>query len=175
MRVLLAISGGIAAYKTPELVRRLRDAGHEVRCALTAAAGHLVAPKALAVVSGHRVWDTMWDSEGRMPHIDLPRWCECMLVAPATADVLGKIALGLADDLMTTIALALERDRPLLVAPAMNTQMWEHPAVQHNLHTLRERGVTVIDPVLGDLACKEQGVGALADIPTIVEAVGVCR
>jgi len=171
MKVLLAISGGIAAYKTPELVRRLRDADHQVRCVLTAAATRLVAPAALTAVSNQAVHTSLWSDDGSMPHIELPRWCEAMLVAPASADILARLALGLADDLPTTIALALEPDIPLLLAPAMNSVMWRHPAVEANVAMLRERGARVIDPVPGELACKEVGVGAMADIPAIVEAV----
>ncbi|MDA3959822.1 MAG: hypothetical protein PF961_03455 [Planctomycetota bacterium] len=172
MRILLAISGGIAAYKAPELVRRLRDAGHEVRCMATTSATHLVATGALAVVSDSPVYTSMWTEDGSIPHIELPRWCDIFLVAPATADVMARFALGLADDLVTTAALALEQDRRFVLAPAMNTVMWNHPTVQANLATLRARGAEVIDPVSGKLACDEQGVGAMADIPAIVTALG---
>lgn len=171
MRVLLAITGGIAAYKTPELVRRLRDADHEVRCALTEAATRLVAPAALIAVSGAPVHTGMWMDDGSMPHIDLARWCDRLLVAPATANCLAHLALGLADDLVTTTALALGPERPLILAPAMNTQMWRHPAVEANLATLRARGACVVEPVSGKLACDEDGVGAMADVPAIVAAV----
>jgi phosphopantothenoylcysteine synthetase/decarboxylase len=171
MQVLLAITGGIAAYKAPELVRRLRDAGCSVRCALSPSATRLVAPGALAAVSAQAVHTGLWTEDGSMPHIDLPRWCELMLVAPATADCLAKLALGLADDLPSTAALALDPGKPLVLAPAMNTTMWQHPAVQTNLATLRARGARVVDPVAGKLACNEEGIGAMADIPAIVAAV----
>ena len=172
MRIVLAVSGCIAAYKTPDLVRRLRDAGHEVRCMLTASGARLVAPQALATVSGHRTYESLWEPDGSMPHIDLARWCEAFLIAPATASTIARCAQGQADDLISTTWLALERDRRCFVAPAMNTQMWTHPAVAANVATIVEHGATIIEPASGDLACGEQGVGALADAETIVAAIG---
>lgn len=172
MRILLGISGGIAAYKTPELVRRLRERGHEVRCVLSAAAGRLVAAEALAAVSGAPVDTSLWAGDGRMPHIELPRWCECLLVAPATADRIAHFALGLGEDLLDTLYLALEPEIPVLLAPAMNGVMWQKPVVQEHLATLRERdGVIVVEPVAGELACGESGVGALAGPEAIAEAI----
>lgn len=172
MRVLLGIAGGIAAYKTPDLVRHLRRRGHEVRCVLTGAGARMVAADALAAVSGERVEREMFPGDGRMPHIDLARWAECLLVAPATADVIGRFAQGLADDLLTTLHLALDRGKPVWIAPAMNTQMWEHPAVQANVALLASRGVRAIGPVPGDLACGEQGVGAMEAPERIAAALG---
>ncbi|MFW5845999.1 MAG: flavoprotein [Planctomycetota bacterium] len=161
MRILLAISGGIAAYKGPELVRELRRSGHEVRCLLTAAARELVAPAALSTVSGHRVYESLWTADGSIPHIDLARWCQALLIAPATANCLAKCAHGFADDLLSTCFLALEPDRPVFIAPAMNSVMWQKAAVQENLAILRGRGATVLGPVSGNLACGEDGPGAM--------------
>lgn len=171
MRILLGIGGGIAAYKTPDLVRRLRDRGHEVRCVLTENGARLVARDALATVSGAPVRESMWQ-EGAIEHIDLPRWCEGLLVAPATADLLGKFAHGLADDLLTTLFLALEPTKPVWLCPAMNTVMWEKPQVQANLRLLLERGARAIGPVGGNLACGESGLGAMSDPAAIAAAVG---
>ena len=163
MRLLLGITGGIAAYKGPELVRALRRRGHTVRCVLTESARKLVAADALVAVSGEPVSCALFPGDGTMPHIDLARWCEGLLVAPATADVLARLALGLADDLLTTLHLALEPAKPVWLAPAMNTVMWEKPVVQSHLRTLTERGAHIIAPVSGHLACGESGIGAMAD------------
>ena len=170
MRVVLGIGGGIAAYKTPDLVRRLRERGHEVRCVLTANAARLVAKDALATVSGSPVRDTLWQ-DGGIEHIDLPRWAEGLLVAPATADLLGKFAHGIADDLLTTLFLALEPQKPVWLCPAMNTVMWEKPQVQGNLKLLIERGARTIGPVGGNLACGENGMGAMSDPTAIATAI----
>lgn len=171
MRILLGIGGGIAAYKTPDLVRKLRAAGHHVRCILTSAGSHLVAPAALAAVSNERVHDSLWTDDGSMPHIDLARWAELVLIAPATADLLARTALGLADDLLTTTVLAVEDDRPLWFAPAMNAVMWNKSVVQSHVATLRQRGARIMDPVPGELACGEIGLGAMADAAEIVAAL----
>ncbi len=172
MQVLLAISGGIAAYKAPELVRALRRRSHAVRCVLTVHAERLVAADALAAVSGHAVASSMFPADGTMPHIDLARWAELMLIAPATAHCLAACALGLGDDLLTTTYLALEAGVPVLLAPAMNTQMWQKPAVQRHLRQLEADGVRIIPPVAGDLACGESGMGAMASPEAIAAAVG---
>lgn len=172
MQVLLGISGGIAAYKAPEVVRALRRKGHTVRCAATENGARLVAPAALAAVSGNPVSLTLWPDDGTMPHIDLPRWAQALVIAPATADCLAKLALGLADDLLSTLFLALEPGIPVFLAPAMNTQMWNKPIVQAHVKTLRAAGATIIDPVAGDLACGETGVGAMASPDAIAAAVG---
>jgi phosphopantothenoylcysteine decarboxylase/phosphopantothenate--cysteine ligase len=172
MQVLLGISGGIAAYKGPEVVRSLRRKGHTVRCALTENATRLVAPDALTAVSGHRTATTMWPGDGTMPHIDLARWANAFVIAPATADCLAKLTLGLADDLLTTLFLALEPAVPVYLAPAMNTQMWQKPIVQAHLKALREGGVKIIPPVEGELACGESGVGAMASPEAIAAALG---
>jgi phosphopantothenoylcysteine decarboxylase/phosphopantothenate--cysteine ligase len=172
MKILLGISGGIAAYKTPELVRELRQRDHTVRCVLTSAATRLVSAEALAAVSQQPVYTSAWVTDGTMPHIDLPRWCEVLLIAPATADVLARCALGLADDLLATAYLALEPNRRIIFAPAMNTHMWNKPIVAAHVASLKATGAKILDPVPGNLACGEQGVGAMVDIMSIAGAIG---
>ena len=162
-RVLVAVSGGIAAYKVPELVRSLVRAGAVVRCALTASAAHFVAPLALQTVSGHAVRTELFDreQEGEIDHVALADWAELVVVAPATANVLAKLAHGLADDLVSTLLLATRA--PVLVAPAMNVNMWRHAATRANLARLRERGVHVVGPEAGFLACGWEGEGRMAE------------
>ncbi|GDY13426.1 hypothetical protein LBMAG53_23040 [Planctomycetota bacterium] len=171
MRLLLGIAGGIAAYKTPDLVRHLRRRGHEVRCIVTAAGSRLVAVDALAAVSGQPVATSLWPDDGTMPHIALARWAEGLLIAPATADLLARTSLGLADDLLTTVLLAVEPTVPVWWCPAMNTQMWNKPPVQEHLARLRGWGHRIIGPVPGDLACGESGLGAMETPERIAAAV----
>ncbi len=170
-RILLIVTGGIAAYKTPELVRRLRDQGAQVRCILTKGGAQFVTPLALGAVTGDKVYQDLFDltDEQEMGHIQLSRDADALLVAPATADVLAKMAAGLADDLATTALLAT--DKPVLAAPAMNVRMWHHAATQANLATLQGRGVTMIGPDNGDMACGEYGPGRMTDPLDIVQAV----
>ena len=170
-RVLLVVSGGIAAYKTPELVRRLKEKGARVRCVLTAGGAEFVTPLALAAVSEDKVYDKLFSltDESEMGHIRLSREADVVLVAPATAHILAKMAAGLADDLATTALLAT--DKPILAAPAMNVRMWDNPATQHNIKTLAERGVGFIGPEEGDMACGEWGMGRMAEPDAIVAAV----
>lgn len=170
-RVLVAVSGGIAAYKVPELVRGLRRSGHAVRCALTPAASEFVSPLALQTVSGMAVRTELFDvqEEGGIGHIDLADWAEAVVVAPATAHVLARMSHGLADDLVTTLLLATRA--PILVAPAMNVHMWEHPATQANVETLRGRGVRFIGPEAGELACGWEGAGRMAEPASILGAL----
>ena len=172
-RVLLAVSGGIAAYKAPELVRALTRAGCAVRCALTPAAREFVTPLVLQTLSGERVATELFDlsRESEIDHIALADWAELLIVAPATANLLAKLALGLADDLVSTIALATRA--PILVAPAMNVNMWEHPATQQNVATLRERGVRTVGPETGELACGWEGEGRMSDPATVAAAARV--
>lgn len=167
-RVLLCVCGGIAAYKAVELVRRLREAGAQVRVAMTADARHFVGAASFHAVSGEPVRDSLWDeaAEAAMGHIELARWASHVLVAPATANTLAKLAAGMADDLVTTLCLATTA--PLAVAPAMNNRMWAHPATQANLATLRARGVQVIGPDDGAQACGEFGPGRLREPDAIV-------
>lgn len=162
-RVLLGVSGGIAAYKAAELVRRLGDAGAEVRVVLTENAARFVTPLTFQALSGHPVRSSLWDesAEVAMGHIELARWADEVLVAPASADVLARIAHGIADDLLTTLCLATSA--PVSVAPAMNQQMWANPATQANVATLRARGVRVFGPASGGQACGEFGAGRLLE------------
>ena len=151
-RVLLIIGGGIAAYKAPELVRRLRDLGLSVRCLLTASATQFVAPLSLASVSGDRVYENLFDltDEAEMGHIQLSRDADLVLVAPATADIMARMAHGTANDLATTTLLAT--DKPVMIAPAMNVRMWTHTATQRNLTQLVDDGIGIIGPDDGDMA-----------------------
>lgn len=169
--MLLCVCGGIAAYKAVELVRRLRDAGALVRVAMTEGAQHFVGTASFQAVSGEPVRTSLWDAaaEAAMGHIELARWADRILVAPATADTLAKLAHGFADDLVTTLCLATTA--PMTVAPAMNHRMWLHPATQANLKLLRERGVQVIGPVDGPLAEGESGPGRLSEPDDIVAAL----
>jgi phosphopantothenoylcysteine decarboxylase/phosphopantothenate--cysteine ligase len=162
-RLLLAVSGGIAAYKVPELVRALRRAGHAVRCVLTPEAREFVTPLVLQTLSGEAVRSAMFDpvEEGRIDHIALADWADAVVVAPATAHLLARMAAGLADDLVTTLLLATRA--PLLAAPAMNVNMWRHPATQANVALLRERGVRFVGPAAGPLACGWEGEGRMAE------------
>jgi len=171
MRVVLGVTGGIAAYKAPDLVRRLRDVGAEVRVVMTPNAARFVTPLALATVSEHGVIVDQWgDPErGGVDHVELARWAELLLIAPATANVLAKLAVGIADDALTTYAIA--HRAAIIVAPAMNTFMLQHPTVQQNLATLRSRGVIVLDPDSGLLACGDEGAGRMPDPPAIAEFV----
>ncbi len=170
-KILLVISGGIAAYKSLDLIRRLKEKGAAVRCVLTESATHLVAPLAVAALSESRVYTELFSltDESEMSHIRLVREADLVLVAPATANILAKMATGIADDLASTLLLAC--DRPILVAPAMNVVMWEHPATRANLETLHRRGVLSAGPTSGDLACGESGIGRMADPEDIVRAV----
>jgi phosphopantothenoylcysteine decarboxylase/phosphopantothenate--cysteine ligase len=162
-RILLVVGGGIAAYKAPELVRALVKSGASVRCVLTEAATQFVAKLALQAVSGETVRGALFDlgEESRIGHIDLADWAELVLVAPATADLIAKMAHGLADDLASTLLLATRA--PLLVAPAMNVNMWSHPATQANVATLRARGAHFVGPEAGELACGWEGLGRMSE------------
>jgi phosphopantothenoylcysteine decarboxylase / phosphopantothenate---cysteine ligase len=170
-KVLLGVTGGIAAYKAPDLVRRLREQGADVRVVLTASAGRLVTPVTFQAVSGHPVRSGLWDeaAEAAMGHIELARWADLVLIAPATADFLARLAVGMADDLLTTLCLAT--DAPLAVAPAMNRLMWANPVTQENVHRLTARGVTLLGPGAGDQACGETGEGRMLEPREIVAAL----
>lgn len=170
-RVLLGVSGGIAAYKTPSLVRRLRDAGCTVQVVMTAAATAFITPLTLQAVSGQPVRTALLDpaAETGMDHIALARWADLVLVAPATAHVIARLAHGLADDLLTTLCLASAT--PLLLAPAMNQQMWQHPATQANLALLTSRGARLIGPGSGAQACGESGPGRMLEPDQIADAL----
>jgi phosphopantothenoylcysteine decarboxylase/phosphopantothenate--cysteine ligase len=162
-RILVAVTGGIAAYKIPELVRILGRAGHEARCTMTREAREFVTPLVLQTLTGFAVRAELFDpaEEGEIDHISLADWAELMIVAPATAHTLARLAHGLADDLVSAVALATRA--PLLVAPAMNVNMWQHPATRANLATLRERGVRIVGPEEGSLACGWEGTGRMSE------------
>jgi phosphopantothenoylcysteine decarboxylase/phosphopantothenate--cysteine ligase len=162
-RILIGVTGGIAAYKVCELVRRLRDLQAEVRVVMTEGATHFVTPTTFQALSGQPVRVSLWDEQGEaaMGHIELARWAERVLIAPASADTLARLAHGHADDLLTTVVLATAA--PVYVAPAMNQQMWAHLAVQANIGTLRVRGVEVLGPADGDQACGDIGSGRMLE------------
>ena len=168
--ILIAVTGSISAYKIADVVSELGKRGHQVQCILTESAAQFVTPLVLETLSGRPVKSALFGpGVSGTEHIDLARWADVFVVAPATANVLAKLALGLADDLLTTVALATTA--PMLIAPAMNTVMWDHKATQHNLKTLVDRGAAVIDPAAGTLACGEVGAGKLAPVPAIVAAI----
>ncbi len=170
-RILLIVGGGIAAYKACELVRLIRKAGHSVTCVVTAGGQHFVTPMTLAALSENQVYTTLWDlkDEAEMGHIQLSRAADLVVVAPATADLMAKMAAGIADDLATTLLLAT--DKPVLAAPAMNVRMWQHAATQRNVATLRADGVAVLEPDEGPMACGEFGAGRLPEPDAILRAI----
>ena len=170
-RILLIVGGGIAAYKACELVRLIRKAGHSVTCVVTAGGQHFVTPMTLAALSENQVYTTLWDlkDEAEMGHIQLSRAADLVVVAPATADLLAKMAAGIADDLATTLLLAT--DKPVLAAPAMNVRMWQHAATRRNVATLRGDGITVLEPDEGPMACGEFGPGRLPEPEAILRAI----
>lgn len=169
MNIVLGVSGGIAAYKTPDLVRRLKDWGADVRVVLTPNAARFVSPLSLAAVSGHGAILDQWGDSGKggVDHIELARWAQLLLIAPATANILAKLVTGIADDALSTYAVAHRGD--IIVVPAMNTFMLQHPTVIANLDALRARGVEVIPPDEGVLACGDEGAGRMPDPAVIVE------
>lgn len=171
-RVLLGVTGGIAAFKAPRIVRRLREEGCEVRCAVTRAAEAFVAPLTLEVLSGAPIYRQEYLApgvRGEELHVSAAAWADTLCVAPATAHTLARLALGLADDFLTTTAL--NHDGPLVVAPAMHSDMWSQAAVRDNVRRLEERGATLVGPVLGPLASGETGLGRMAEPDEIVAAV----
>ena len=170
MKILLIIGGGIAAYKASELIRLFGKAGHQVTPVLTAAGAHFVTPMTLAALAESPVYTSLWDlkDEREMGHIQLSRAADVVLVCPATADLIAKMAAGIADDLATTLLLAT--DKPVVVAPAMNVRMWLHPATQRNIAQMKADGITVIDPDDGAMACGEFGPGRLPEPPDVMAA-----
>lgn len=173
-RVLLGVSGGIAAYKSAELIRRLRDAGAEVRVVMTQAAREFITPLTLQALSGHPVHGDLLDpaAEAAMGHIELARWADVVLIAPATADLMARVAQGRGDDLLTTLVLAT--DAPLALAPAMNQAMWRDAATQANLNTLLQRGVRIFGPGAGEQACGDVGPGRMLEPTDIAMKVADC-
>ena len=170
-RVLLIVGGGIAAYKACELIRLIRKSDGSVRCVLTHGGAHFVTPMTLAALSEQPVHTSLWDlkDDAEMGHIQLSRGTDVVVVAPATADLMAKMAAGIADDLATTLLLAT--DKPVLVAPAMNVRMWEHAATRRNVAQLRADGLTVMEPDEGPMACGEFGAGRLPAPDAIFAAI----
>lgn len=171
MNIVLGITGGIAAYKTPDLVRRLRERGADVQIVTTASAEEFVTGTALQAVSGRPIRSNLWDKEAEaaMSHIELARWADIVLIAPATAEIMARIVSGGAPDLLTTICLATEA--PIALAPAMNRVMWSNPATQANRRVLESRGTHILGPAVGSQACGETGAGRMLDPDTIAAAV----
>lgn len=170
-RILLIVGGGIAAYKACELIRLIRKADMSVRCVLTAGGAQFVTPMTLAALSEQPVHTSLWDlkDEAEMGHIQLSRQADLVVVCPATADLMAKMAAGIADDLATTLLLAT--DKPVLAVPAMNVRMWQHPATVRNVATLRSDGIIVMQPDEGPMACDEFGPGRLPEPEAILAAI----
>ena len=168
-KILLGISGGIAAYKTPELVRRLKEHGADVRVVMTAGAKAFITPLTLQAVSANAVSDSLLDTQAElaMGHIELAKWADFILIAPATADIMAKIAAGMANDLLTTLCLATSA--PVALAPAMNQQMWHNQATQNNIKTLTSWRYSLFGPGAGEQACGDVGLGRMLDVPELVE------
>jgi phosphopantothenoylcysteine decarboxylase / phosphopantothenate---cysteine ligase len=170
-RILLIVGGGIAAYKAAELIRLLRKAGHSVTPVLTEGGSHFVTPMSLAALAESPVYTSLWDlkDEAEMGHIQLSRAADLVLVAPATADLIARMAAGIANDLATTLLLAT--DKPVVIAPAMNVRMWQHAATQRNIEQLKADGITVLEPDEGPMACGEYGPGRLPEPADIYERI----
>lgn len=173
MKILIIISGSVAAYKACELVREFKKQKHEVTCILTKGGAEFITPLQLTSLSGTKTYSHLWsdhDSDG-MEHIHLSRKADIILVAPASADLIAKMANGMADDLATTTLLA--SNKPIYVAPAMNVEMWQKPATQRNIEQIKKDGVNVIMPSEGELACGEEGLGRMADIEEIIKCLKI--
>ncbi|MCK6440533.1 MAG: phosphopantothenoylcysteine decarboxylase [Planctomycetes bacterium] len=171
-KLVIGVTGSIAAVKIPALLTLLRGK-LDVTIAMTDSAREFVGPQAFLALTGNPVITTIWEPAYSKPkHIDLADELDALLIAPATANIIGKMANGVADDPVSTLAISvLPNEKPVIVAPAMNTRMWKHPATQHNVETLRSWGIHIVDPAEGDLACGWQGVGRLAEPDAIAEAV----
>jgi len=171
-RIILGVTGSIAAYKAGDLIRRLRDKGFKVSVIMTEEAEHFITPLTLASLSGEEVYRGIFkkgDASWKMPHIELAEEASLLLIAPATANIIGKIANGIADDLITCIALATRA--PILIAPAMNTHMYKNKIVQENCEKLKKHGIKFVDPVKGKLACGSTGEGHIAQEEDVMKAV----
>jgi phosphopantothenoylcysteine decarboxylase/phosphopantothenate--cysteine ligase len=166
--IVLGITGGIAAYKTPELVRRLKDHGANIRVVMTEGAKAFITPLTLQAVSANAVADSLLDPQAElaMGHIELAKWADLVLIAPATADAIARIACGMANDLLTTVCLATSA--PMVVAPAMNQQMWHASATQENVTKLQNRGIEIWGPGAGVQACGDVGLGRMLDVADLV-------
>ena len=175
--IIVGVTGGIAAYKAAELVSLLGKQGHDVRCIMTEAAQQFITPLTLQTLSGNPVYTNMFqlqqNPEWKVEHIGLAHWADCVLIVPATADFLGKVANGLADDLLSTCVMATEA--PVYFAPAMNDKMYQNPFVQRNIQILREAGYGFVDPVEGNLACGTSGKGKMASVEQIADVVNTLR
>lgn len=170
-RVVLAVTGGIAAYKAAEAASRLVREGAEVRVVMSRAAQRFVTPLTFRTLTGRAVVSDLWTDTGLagVVHVALADWAQVLVIAPATANIIGKLAAGIADEVVSTLALSV--DVPVVVAPAMNTRMWQHPAVRRNLEVLRERGVRIVEPAVGRLACGTEGLGRLAELDDLLDAI----
>src|ERR1700733_14242567 len=170
-RILLIIAGGIAAYKSLDLIRRLREAGARVRCILTQGGAQFVTPLSVAALSEDQVYSDLWSltDEQQMGHIRLSREADLVVVAPASANLMAKMAHGIADDLASTVLLAT--DKPVLVAPSMNVMMWQNAATMVNLALLQKRGITIIGPDSGTMACGEEGAGRMTEPSEILQLI----
>ncbi len=168
-KIVLGISGGIAAYKTPELVRRLKDHGADIRVVMTEGAKAFITPLTLQAVSGNHVADSLLDTQAElaMGHIELAKWADLVVIAPATADIIARITAGMANDLLATICLAT--NAPIAIAPAMNQQMWHAPATSANMNTLSQRGLHIWGPGSGEQACGDIGLGRMLDVDELVD------
>ena len=167
--IVLGVTGSIAAYKAADIIRRLKEKGLKVSVVMTQEAEHFITPLTLSALNGGDVYRDMFENrleQGRMPHIELAK-ADLLLIAPATANIIGKLAYGLADDLLTCIALATKA--PIIIAPAMNTEMLNNPLVQKNCETLEDLGVHIVFPVEGDLACGTHGLGHIAEVESIIK------
>ncbi|MDH4610121.1 bifunctional phosphopantothenoylcysteine decarboxylase/phosphopantothenate--cysteine ligase CoaBC [Pseudomonas sp. BN102] len=173
-RILLGVGGGIAAYKSAELVRRLRDQGAEVRVVMTQGGREFITPLTLQALSGHPVHLDLLDpaAEAAMGHIELARWADLVLIAPATADIMARLAQGVADDLLSTLVLAT--DAPVALAPAMNQAMWRDPATQANLEVLAQRGLRLFGPAAGSQACGDVGLGRMLEAEELAQRAADC-
>lgn len=169
--ILIGVSGGIAAYKTAILVRELKKLGANIKVVMTKNATRFVTPLTFQALSGDVVYTSLWDEATNhgMTHIELARWADVFLIAPATANLIAKLAAGLADDLVTTLALLI--DKPFIVCPAMNHSMWTNPATQENIATLKARQIFIVEPEDGEAACGESGIGRLCDVPHLLQAL----
>jgi phosphopantothenoylcysteine decarboxylase/phosphopantothenate--cysteine ligase len=174
--VLLGVSGGVAAYKAVDLASKLTAAGAKVNTVMTENACQLIRPKSFEAVTGQPVYTSLWNvsEEYKIGHVDLADWADVIVVAPATANIIGKIANGICDDLLSTILCAatnLIKSRAALLAPAMNDNMWNNPAVQRNVKTIKKLGFQLVGPVKGRLACGTEGLGRMAEPQDILEAI----
>lgn len=171
-RVLLGVSGGISAYKAVDLASRLTGEGAAVRTVMTSSACELIRPRSFEAVTASAVYTSLWDcfTDDKIVHISLADWADLIVVAPATANIIGKVANGICDDLLSTLLCVLW-EKPILLAPAMNEKMWRNPVVQENIKTLKERGVKFVGPVRGRLACGAEGIGRMSEPEEIIEAI----